>query len=85
MFTMDRLTTAPSSGPEMDPWDPPLKAKKPNSRMKPPRAANWSPSGAAARGGGGEDGRGQGQREREYSVSVLRSDRLELKLSKRMY
>ena len=39
VLTMARATTAPSPGCEMDAWLPPLKARKPKRRMKPPRPA----------------------------------------------
>ena len=39
VFTMARATTLPSSAAEMLPWEPPLKARKPKMRIKPPRPA----------------------------------------------
>lgn len=39
VLTMDRLTAAPSPLLLMASWEPPLKAKKPKKRIKPPSAA----------------------------------------------
>ena len=39
VFTMTMATTLPSPAPEILPWEPPLKARKPKMRMKPPRPA----------------------------------------------
>ena len=39
VFTMARATMSASPGLEMDPWEPPLNARKPKNRMNPPRAA----------------------------------------------
>ena len=39
VFTMARATTLPSSAAEMLPWEPPLKARKPKMRIKPPKPA----------------------------------------------
>ena len=36
VFTMAMATILPSPAPEILPWEPPLKAKKPKMRMKPP-------------------------------------------------
>ena len=44
VFTMARATTLPSPAPEMLPCGPPLKARKPKIRMKPPspaRGTEW--------------------------------------------
>ena len=40
VLVTDRATTAPSPGAEMLACDPPLNAKNPKNRMKPPKAAN---------------------------------------------
>lgn len=40
VLTTDLLTASADPGPEMPNSEPPLKARNPNTRMKPPRAAN---------------------------------------------
>lgn len=40
MFLTAVATTVPSPGLEIAPWDDPLKARKPNNRMNPPKAAS---------------------------------------------
>lgn len=39
VFTTARLTAAPSPSPLIAVWEPPLNARKPKKRMKPPKAA----------------------------------------------
>ena len=40
VFVTATATAAPSPSPDMEPWEEPLNAKKPKTRMKPPREAN---------------------------------------------
>lgn len=42
VLTMARATASPSASPEMVNWEPPLNAKNPNIKMKPPRAASYN-------------------------------------------
>jgi hypothetical protein len=40
VFTTATAIAAPSPSAEIEPWEDPLKAKNPNTRIKPPREAN---------------------------------------------
>lgn len=45
VFVIARATATPSPGFEIVNWEPPLKARKPNIRIKPPRAASYKRDG----------------------------------------